>query len=101
MKGRHVAAYSLLYGDDMLATILVVLIIIFDQITKYFAALCLQNGPAVTFVPGFMSFCYHENSGAAWGILSDNRWVFMVISTIAIIAIIAFMIYTRKQATSQ
>ncbi len=101
MNGRLGAAYSLLYGACMLVTILVIFIVFFDQITKHFASLCLQGGQTVTLIPRVISLRYHENSGAAWGILSDKRWVFMIISTIAILAIIAFMIYTRKQAQSK
>lgn len=101
MNGRLVAAYSLLYGVYMLATILVIIIVLFDQITKYFASLSLQDGQAVTLIPRLISLRYHENAGAAWGILSDKRWIFMIVSTVAIIAIIAFMIYTKKQAQSK
>lgn len=101
MKGRRGAAYSLLIGDNMLATILVVFIVIFDQITKYFAEIYLQNADSVEMIPGILSLRYHRNSGAAWGILSDHRWVFMVVSSVAIVAIIAFLIYTAKQNISK
>jgi len=85
----------------MLAVILVIFIVLFDQVTKYFACQSLQDGLSVTVIPNILSFQYHENAGAAWGILSNHRWVFMIISCIAIIAIIAFMIYTRKQYNSK
>lgn len=101
MKGRLGAAYSLLLGDSMLAAILVIFIVLFDQITKYFADLYLQNCDAVGMIPNIISLRYHRNSGAAWGILSDHRWVFMVISSLAIIVIIVFLIYTRKHKQSR
>ena len=85
----------------MLAVILVIFIVLFDQVTKYFACQSLQDGLSVTVIPNILSLQYHENAGAAWGILSNHRWVFMIISCIAIIAIIAFMIYTRKQNNSK
>ena len=85
----------------MLATILVIFIIIFDQITKHFAAQILQDSQPVTLISGIISLSYHENSGAAWGILSDKRWVFMIISFIAIIAMTFYLIYSRNQEQSK
>lgn len=84
----------------MLITVLILLIVIFDQATKYFAVLNLQNGHNTPFLPGILSFQYHENKGAAWGILSEHRWVFMVISSVAIVGIIAFLILNRKEKLS-
>ena len=84
----------------MLEIIIIVLITLFDQVSKYFVNLNLKDAAAMQVVPGFLSFRYHENKGAAWGMLADHRWVFMVISTIAIIAIIAYLIWTRKKKDS-
>ncbi len=84
----------------MTLTIVVFLIVLFDQISKYFANLYLNGSVAFQFIPGFLSFRYHENEGAAWGILADHRWVFMLISTIAIILITIYLILTRKEKQS-
>jgi len=35
---------------------------------------------------------YLENTGAAFGILKNHRWIFLVISTVAIIALITYML---------
>ncbi len=84
----------------MLISILVVLIVIFDQISKYYAVEYLEGCGAVTFIPGILSFRYHENAGAAWGILSEHRWVFMSVSIVAILGIIVFLFLTRKEKQS-
>lgn len=81
----------------MLQTLVIIFVVLFDQITKYFAKLYLLDGPKVEMIPHVISLQYHENEGAAWGMLADHRWVFMSLSTIAILAIIAFLIWTRKQ----
>lgn len=69
-----------------------------DQLTKYLAVLYLQPIKTHPVIENVLHLTYVENSGAAFGILKDHRWVFMVISTIAIIAVIVFMltIYKKK-----
>ncbi len=84
----------------MTITIIVFLIVLLDQISKYFANVYLNGNATFHIIPNVLSFQYHENKGAAWGMLADHRWVFMVISTVAIIAIIAFLIFTRKEKQS-
>ncbi len=81
----------------MLISFLILIVVILDQITKYLATFHLSDGLEISFIPYVLSFRYHENKGAAWGMFSDQRWVFMSVSTIAIIAIIAYLIYTKKE----
>lgn len=81
----------------MITTLIVVISVLSDQISKYYAADLLRDAGSVPFVPGVLSLRYHENSGAAWGILADHRWVFMSVSVVAILAIIGYMVYTRKE----
>ena len=87
----------MLYGDFMLIALIIFLIVVFDQISKYYADLLLKGAESVSVVPGLFSFHYHENKGAAWGLLADHRWVFMIISTIAILGITFYLIYSRKE----
>lgn len=79
----------------MWITITIILIVILDQLSKYFATLHLYPGKNADFIPGLLSFRYHENKGAAWGMFSDNRWVFMSASVLAICLIIGFFIYLK------
>ncbi len=81
----------------MTITIIVFLIVLLDQASKYLANLYLNGNPSFLVIPNILSFQYHENKGAAWGILADHRWVFMLISTIAIVAIIIFLFYTKNE----
>ena len=61
--------------------------IILDQLTKLLAALYLKGGDAVTVIPGVVQLRYVENRGAAFGMLADSRWVFMIISVAMILGI--------------
>ncbi len=40
---------------------------------------------------GVFHFTYHENRGMAFGTCADNRWVFMLFSTISIVAIVLYL----------
>ena len=58
-----------------------------DLLTKLLVAGLMTLGQSVSLIPGVLNLTYIHNKGAAFGMLSEHRWVFMVISTIAIIGI--------------
>ena len=60
--------------------IMIVLIIIFDRVTKYFAVKNLYGGDIVNFIPGVVQFRYAENTGMAFSMLSGARWVFVALT---------------------
>lgn len=66
-----------------------------DQLTKWLAVIFLKGGEAVGVIPWLIEFSYTENRGAAWGMFSDQRWIFMVVSTIAIVGILVFLFLKR------
>ena len=70
-----------------------------DQITKWLAVIFLQGNGVIgwTGVDWFIRFRYVENRGAAWGMFSDQRWVFMIFSTVAIVAVLAFMFIKKPK----
>ena len=71
----------------MLIAVLSVLIgsVLLDQITKVVVVSCLELHETAPFLPGILQFRYEQNTGAAFSMLSDQRWVFMVFSTVAIV----------------
>ncbi len=81
-----------------LSAIIIIFTVIFDQITKIIALNYLKDSSDITAIPGILGFSYVENKGAAFGIFSDNRWIFMVFSTIAIIAMVYFLATLKKQS---
>ena len=62
-----------------------------DQVTKLMAVKLLAPVGSVNVIPGVFRLTYVENEGAAFGMFSDHRWVFMVISTLAIAALIIYL----------
>lgn len=57
---------------------MIILIVAFDQITKYFAEKNLADGKIVSFLPGFVQFRYAQNTGMAFSMLSGARWILLL-----------------------
>ncbi len=70
----------------------VVLGVLADYFTKLIAVSRLKGEDPVPLIRGILRFSYVENPGAAWGMLANHRWVFMVFSVLAIAAIAAYLI---------
>ena len=59
--------------------IFIIAVVAVDQWTKW---LVVENIPLfgqVEFLPGFLSWTYTQNTGAAWSMLEGQRWLFVVI----------------------
>ena len=71
----------------------VVLVVAVDQLTKYLMAGMLPELPGKTLpvIRDVLHFTYVENEGAAFGMLSEHRWVFMVLSVLGLAAIAVFV----------
>lgn len=67
-----------------------------DQISKALVSAYLPKGETVTVIPHLIDFVYVENRGAAWGMLADKRFVFIIISVAAIIVVAAVLLYTAR-----
>lgn len=76
---------------------LAVLGVIVDQLTKYFAVSGLKGQGEKAFIPYIFDLVYVENRGAAWGMFADKRWVFMSVSTVAIILMTAVLFFYARE----
>ena len=75
---------SLLIMDILLSAFLVAL----DQLTKMQAVRLLMGKPAIQLIPGVLEFCYLENTGAAFSILRNARWFFVILTSRLIVSTI-------------
>ena len=83
----------------MLIWLICVAVLVFlDQLSKWLAVILLEGQPSFYLIPGVLRFTYVENRGAAFGMLADNRWVFLVLSTLSIVCLLGFMIYSKTQS---
>lgn len=65
-----------------------VLLIILDQVTKILALQNLKGQNPVTLIPDVFQLLYVENRGAAFGILQNRQWIFLIITVIVLAALI-------------
>lgn len=79
----------------MLEIFLAVFIIISDQAIKYISVQYLKPLGSVEVIPGVFNFSYVENRGAAFGILQNQRWLFIGL-TIVIGLGIAYYLITHR-----
>jgi len=84
-------------GFDMIAILITLFSILIDRITKSVASSVLKPLVSVPVIKDALHLTYVENTGAAFGMLKNYRWIFLSMSAITIIAIIAYLIYSRKK----
>ena len=76
----------------MILNILIILIVIAaDQLTKAWASSALKEIATMPVIEDVIHFTYVENRGAAFGMLADHRWIFMVLSIVGIAALFVWM----------
>jgi len=82
----------------LIEIIAIVGIIIFDQLIKVAAAGILPALPGQTFVfiPGFASFTYVQNTGAAFSLFANATWALTLLSVVLAVAMIIALVKTRK-----
>lgn len=68
-----------------------------DQISKLLVIEYLAPVGQVKLIDGVLHLSYVENRGAAFGMLSDHRWVFMVLSLAAIAALVIYLWKVRPR----
>ncbi|MBQ2378387.1 MAG: signal peptidase II [Clostridia bacterium] len=67
-------------------------VVVLDQITKWLAVEYLIPVRTLPIIKDALHLTYVENPGAAFGMMQNSRWIFLLVSTVAIIAIIIYLI---------
>ena len=70
-------------------------VVLLDQISKLLILHNLYEGQ-LDLIPHIFRFTYIENRGMAFGMLSEHRWVFMVLSILGIAAVAAYLWFFVK-----
>lgn len=83
---KKTAAYYILPLLSMLAGVAL------DQWTKHLVAEHLKGQPPVKLIPGIFELTYLENRGAAFGILQNQQWFFIISTTAVLIAVAIFYV---------
>ncbi len=81
----------------LITALLMVGLVVLDQVSKILIVNNLSLGESVDLIPGVFRFTYIQNKGAAFGSFDDARWVFMILSTVAIIGILVYLYWKKPQ----
>ena len=81
----------------LLALLITAVGILLDQATKLLVSGTMELGESIPLLEGVLHITYIHNRGAAFGMLEDNRWVFLVVSTVTIVAITAYLSLTKSR----
>ncbi|MCL1792776.1 MAG: signal peptidase II [Oscillospiraceae bacterium] len=76
----------------MTAFLIAAAVVALDQISKHIVKANMRLGESFNFMKIF-DIHYIENRGASFGILKDQRWVFMILSSVALVFMAAAMVY--------
>jgi len=66
-----------------------------DQLTKLLAVKYLEPVSTVPIIKDVLHLTYVTNDGMAFGMLDDQRWIFMSVSVI-MIAVLGYLLYSGK-----
>ena len=79
----------------IIAPVLVAILTALDQWTKALAVQCLKGREPFVIWDGVLEFRYHENTGAAWGMLKEQQMLFYVL-TVIFCAVVLVEIYRLR-----
>lgn len=65
--------------------------IILDQLTKWLVCKYMTLYQSIPLIKDFLHITYTTNDGAAFGMMDEHRWIFIVISSVAILAFTAYL----------
>ena len=75
--------------------ILALAIVALDQISKILIASNIKLYEIRTFIPNFLNLTYIRNEGAAFGMLANQRWIFITL-TIILVAGALILLFSDK-----
>lgn len=80
----------------MLVIVITLSVVLADILSKYLTLqLLVPIGKDVVVIPYLLNFSYVENTGAAFGMLKDHRWIFMTLS----VFLIAFLVVLLRTSS--
>ena len=72
--------------------IIAAVLVAIDQISKFLTVKFLRPIESIEVIKGIFRLTYVENRGAAFGILQNARWIFIIATIIAIICMVVYKI---------
>lgn len=83
----------------MVWTLLIIIAaVVLDQWTKALVVAHVQPVGSIPLIENILHLTYVENRGAAFGMLANHRWVFMVLSTASILLLLFWLLRERPKS---
>ena len=79
----------------ILAIIIGIVLVAADQLTKLYALNVIKPKGTITVIDNFYYFTYVENRGAAFGIMQNKQWFFIIV-TLLIFAAFGYILFKYK-----
>lgn len=71
--------------------LIAVVAFVIDQMSKWSIATYVEIDQKLPFIPGFIQLTSIRNRGAAFGILQDQRLLFLLVTTLVLVGIIIYL----------
>lgn len=68
-----------------------------DQVTKWIVVKEMYLGESIPVMEGIFYLTSHRNAGAAFGILQNQRWFFIVITILVVVGIIYYLLQLKGE----
>ena len=82
----------------MFFSVVTIILVVLDQLSKYITLEYLKPIGKYEVIKGIFDLTYVENRGAAFGILQNQRWVFIALTVLITIAIIVYKFKSKPQS---
>lgn len=79
----------------ILAVLIGIALVVIDQLTKLYAINVIKPTGTITVINNFYYFTYVENRGAAFGMLQNRQWFFIIV-TLLIFAAFGYILIKYK-----
>ncbi len=77
-------------GRQVIYYLLALFIIAVDQLTKWLVVRNMEVGESINVIDGFFYLTSHRNTGAAWGMLEGQMWLFYIVTLVVIAGILYY-----------
>lgn len=77
--------------------VLAALVFALDQFTKRLIVVRMNEGDSISVIGDFFMLTSHRNRGAAFGILQNQRWFFVIVTIVILIGVIWYLQKLRRE----
>ncbi|GAA0135866.1 lipoprotein signal peptidase LspA [Paenibacillus sp. YSY-4.3] len=82
----------------MIYFLIALIVFLVDQGTKYLIATRMAIGEQIPIIGDFFLITSHRNRGAAFGILENQRWFFIIFTVIVVIGVIWYLQKVKRSS---